>query len=344
MPIRTASKRNAFGNLLRQVGLADVCWRMLKRGLYCFNYHRIGDPSESQFDRGVYSCSAFNFREHICLLRDRFEIVDIATLLKINNGPLPRKPLAMVTFDDGYADNFQVAFPILKELGVKAAFFIPTAFIGGSRVPWWDEIAWILRNATVTQIRLSDSDGDYVLNEAHIEKSIRGVLKLVKRRENIPMDKQVAEIYESSRPKGTISELGQKLFIAPEQLCEMRLAGMDIGSHSHTHQILSHLDADLQLEELRRSKEIIEGIIGEPVLSVAYPVGSSSAYSARTCEIARSLGYRIGFNYLDSPNWLPITNLFEVHRLSVSGDLSSNELKSKVCFPWLHPNSQPIPA
>jgi len=343
MPNSLKSKRSVVGDLLARVGLTELYWRMLTRGLYCFNYHRIGNRFDCQFDRGVYSCSEDHFREHVALLKERFEIVGLARLLEISGSLPSRKPLALITFDDGYADNFELAFPILKEFGVTAAFFIPTAFIGGSRLPWWDEIAWSLRNATARRIRLSGSDLEFDLNSESIERSIRAVLKLVKRRELIPMDEQVSEIYEVCRPNGAAIDAGHKLFIGRDQLREMRRAGMDIGSHTHTHRILSHLDSDLQSSELAQSKAIIEEIIEEPVLAVAYPVGSPTAYSSQTCDIAKSLGYRIGFSYRDCPNRLPIANIFEVHRLSVSGDPGGRELKSQICFPWLHKRSQATP-
>ena len=143
-----SKRREAVRSVLAMTGLTELRWRTLGRGLYCFNYHRIGDAAASAFDRGVFSCSAGRFREHVALFKDRFEVIELARLLKVFDGRPPRRPMVLITFDDGYADNHAFAFPVLKEFGVTAAFFIPTAFVGGSRLPWWDEIAWSLRNAS----------------------------------------------------------------------------------------------------------------------------------------------------------------------------------------------------
>ena len=178
MPQSVLSKREKVGAILARTGLTDLYWRMLGRGLYCFNYHRIGDPQDCGFDRGAYSCSAARFREHVVLLKERFEVVDIPRLLEAQAGSPPKKPLALITFDDGYADNFELAFPILKELGVTAAFFIPTSFIGGSRLPWWDEIAWTLRNATVERIRLKGVAEEFDLSAGRVERTISEILNL----------------------------------------------------------------------------------------------------------------------------------------------------------------------
>jgi peptidoglycan/xylan/chitin deacetylase (PgdA/CDA1 family) len=335
MSQRVMSKRQKVGSLLSRTGLTGLRWHTLGRGLYCFNYHRIGDPEVCEFDRGVYSCSAARFREHLVLLTERFEFVDITRLLRLRNSRPPRKPLALITFDDGYEDNYELAFPILKEFGLTAAFFIPTAFIGGSRLPWWDEVAWSLRNATAERIRLEGARDDFELGPERLEHSIFAILELVKVRARIPMDEQVMEIREVSRPAGSMQAAGARLFLNREQLREMRRAGMDIGSHTHSHRILSHLDGDSQREELEESKAILEELLDEPVPAVAYPVGTSSAYSPETCRIAESLGYRIGFNFIGKSNRLPMTRPFDVHRFSADGHLEVDELRIKTCFQWL---------
>ena len=115
----------------------------------------------------------------------------------------------------------------------------------------------------------------------------------------------------------------------------MRGAGMDIGSHTHTHRILSHLDADSQRDELGQSREILEGMLGEPVTSVAYPVGSPESYGPETCQIAESLGYRVGFNFIAGVNRLPLERPFEVNRFPVFDDPSGSDLKASVAFPRL---------
>jgi peptidoglycan/xylan/chitin deacetylase (PgdA/CDA1 family) len=62
------------------------------------------------------------------------EAIDIA------HGNVPARNRVLVTFDDGYLDNYTVAFPILRSLGVQGVFFLPTAFVGTGELPWWDII------------------------------------------------------------------------------------------------------------------------------------------------------------------------------------------------------------
>jgi|tagenome__1003787_1003787.scaffolds.fasta_scaffold20913158_2 peptidoglycan/xylan/chitin deacetylase (PgdA/CDA1 family) len=329
------SKRAFVRNVLRKTGILELCWRRLGPHLYCFNYHRIGDPNQCAFDRGVFSCSAERFREHIRLLRERFEIVDIARLSFALQRARPRQPMALITFDDGYIDNYELAFPILKEFGVTAAFFIPTGFIGGSQLPWWDEIAWSLRNASTGRISLGGHKEEFDLAPGVIDQTIAAVLELVKRRRDIPMHEQVAEVSEACRPRGSVAAAGAGLFVHDVQIGEMRQAGMDIGSHTHTHRILSHLDPDEQEDELGTSKEILEGLLGEPVNAVAYPVGAPGSYGPETCRIAESLGYDVGFNFIPGVNHLPTERPLDLNRLAVEDNAAPMQLKLSAAFPWL---------
>ena len=60
----------------------------------------------------------------------------------------------LITFDDGYRDNYTLAFPILRKHGVQAVFFLPTAFIGTGKLPWWDVIAYIIKHSVKKHIHI----------------------------------------------------------------------------------------------------------------------------------------------------------------------------------------------
>src|SRR5687767_6457865 len=329
------SKRAFVRDILTKLGALQLRWWTLGRHLYCFNYHRIGDPTQSAFDRGVFSCSAERFREHIRLLQERFDIVDIARLSYALQRRRPRRPMALITFDDGYIDNYQLALPILKELGATAAFFIPTKFIGGSQLPWWDEIAWSLRNASAGRISLVGCKEEFDLAPGVIDRTIMTLLEFVKLRRHMPMDEQVAEVREACKPKGSVASVGEGLFVNDAQIGEMRRAGMDIGSHTHTHRILSHLDAKAQEYELGTSKDILEGLLGEAVDTIAYPVGARGSYGPETCRIAASLGYSLGFNFIAGVNRLPNNSPLDLNRFAVEENAAPARLKATLAFPWL---------
>jgi peptidoglycan/xylan/chitin deacetylase (PgdA/CDA1 family) len=313
-----------------------VRWWSLPPGLYCFNYHRIGNPATSAFDRNTFSCTAERFEEQVVFLKEKFEVLSLARLLDLAQRRHPwRKPCALITFDDGYVDNYSAAFPILKKHGASAVFFLPTAFIGTSRIPWWDEIAWLLRQTPGKSIRLAGADEPFLLRAEDAERGIWRVIKFVKSRK-MPMERQVEEIRAACggvRPPQQAA--GDRLFMNWAEAREMHSGGMDIGSHTHTHRLLAHLDSSEQREELTGSKEILEAEIGAEVTSVAYPVGSRSAYTDETCELAEEAGYRLGFTFLRHNNPLPLSHPYAIGRLAVDGNIGRVGMRSMICFPSL---------
>ena len=78
---------------------------------------------------------------------------------QVETGSPWREPVALLTFDDGYRDNFDVAVPILRERNVPATFFIPTAFLESPRLPWWDHVAYVIKQTQVRRLTLERNRG-----------------------------------------------------------------------------------------------------------------------------------------------------------------------------------------
>ncbi len=330
-------KKRVLRNILKLTGLSRACWPLRNARLYCFNFHRIGNPEDCPFDRGVYSGTVEQFRAQLAAICDLFQVIDLDRLqATIEFEWRPCKPLALITFDDGYLDNFTLAYPVLKEFGVPAVFFIPTAFVETNKLPWWDAIAWMLRQASVERIQLGGPGSPtFSLAANALELTIQQVLRLVKGRHWIPMAEQVAEIREACRPGRSIDSVDPPKFMNWEQLRAMLSGGMDIGSHTHNHHLLAHLSPADQRNELATSKEMLEGQLGCETSAVAYPVGKAGAYLEQTCRLAKSLGYRLGFNYRNTTTALPTDNPFDIGRQDIEGDRTTADLRSRLCFSML---------
>jgi len=111
--------------------------------LIVINYHRIGIAGTSPYDTNVFSATPAEFDEQIAFLKKHLGIVTLAEAIAFARGETSwRGAAALLTFDDGYVDAYDTAFPILRSHGVQGTFFLPTSFIGTQRVPWWDAIAY----------------------------------------------------------------------------------------------------------------------------------------------------------------------------------------------------------
>src|SRR5262245_16325624 len=136
-------------------------------------YHRVldDDPAAFPFDEQLISAGQPAFREQMQFVRDNFEAMSFEDLHRheFEGRPWPRRAL-IITFDDGYADNYANAFPILKELGLKATIFLTTGHIGENRMFWWDRIAYLIKHTKADSMMVPDGGDRIALNGAPSRK------------------------------------------------------------------------------------------------------------------------------------------------------------------------------
>lgn len=327
--------KQALKKLFIHTRMANLFWKYLPNGVYVFTYHRIGDMYATNYDRAVFSCTAEALEKQIIAIKKNFKIVTPTQLRNIiDTNQRISDRYAVITFDDGYFDNYSQAFPILKKHNVPGAFFLPTDFIDSKKIPWWDEIAYLLRNSYNKSYQLPEQTTIYFLEKNNIDATIQKIIYQSKRLENI----SIIEVLEDIRKKfpeahNKLNKLNNKentLFMNWLQVKEMADNGMEIGSHTQSHQILSELSEKQQEEEIEQSKHIIEEHIGRKVLSIAYPVGRYHCYTERTCSLSKNAGYIIGFNKEPGKNKI-ILNPYNINRISVEWE-NLNVMQFNTCF------------
>ena len=139
-----------IARLLRRTGSSALFARVFPwSGVLVLNYHRVGDGSGSMFDRGLWSSAVEAFADQLRFCKAHGDVIgpgDLPHVLARRRGRY-----ILITFDDGYRDNYEVAFPIVTSERVPATFFVTTGFMDFPRVPWWDEIAWMVRTSTAVK-------------------------------------------------------------------------------------------------------------------------------------------------------------------------------------------------
>lgn len=285
--------------------LAKVLWRsrilkalqgLREPSLVVLNYHRVrkdGPPAGSDFEEGVFGPRASEFERQMEWISTHTEVLTEGDVIQRLTGGKPfSTPSCLVTFDDGYIDNYDTAFPILRRFGMPAIFFIPTALISSRHLGWWDIVAYLVKRS---------SKGSISVDDAEISLADRGeaISQLIARRkrQNGVAAWSVERLSEACEvPLPTVGVQGREL-MTWEQIREVSQGGIAIGSHTHTHPVLSKLGPGAQREELRVSKEILEREVGKPVRSIAYPFGGSLHYGRESMSIALECGYEIGFSF-----------------------------------------------
>ena len=236
-----------------------------------------------------WDLDAFEFERAIRWLRDSFHILPLEqAVARLNDGSLPARA-ASITFDDGYADNFTVAMPILKSFDVTATFFIATSFLDGGRM-WNDTVVEAVRHCRKKRLDLSDEGfGVYELTSTDaVRQAIMCILNGIKYRE--PSERLRAADYVAKVSDYGIS--GSNLMLTSDQVRMMRGSGMSIGAHTVTHPILGKMDPVEVQREVAESKHVLESLLQERVGLFAYPNGRPNVdYRAEDAEIIRSLGF-----------------------------------------------------
>jgi len=313
------SKRELAATVLKRSGaLALFETLRSKPGILVVNHHRVGDASTTRFDRDVFSASAEGFEMQLKYFKRHFPIVAGEELEELVSGkkPLTRTYIS-ITFDDGYINDYCVSYPILKAHGCAGTFFLVPEYVGTHTVPWWDEIAYLVRNSPRSQLHLTIPAQATISLQGNREDAIRSVLRHYKRPDNHDGEGFVRELREQA---GCAVPATGRRFINWEEAHEMKAAGMAIGSHTQTHRILGQMTPEVQEWELRESKKNVEAGIAAPVRSIAYPVGIRGAFTPDTERIARSLGYTMCFSFyggINTPAHMHPTNLL---RMSTSHD------------------------
>ena len=301
--------------IMRHLGMTHRLWNYRKNGVYCFNFHRIGDAGVCKYDPNVFSCSAEDLEQHLLFIKSNFEIIDQASFINIiNSGSQVRQKLAYITFDDGYVDNYQLAFPVLTALKIPATFFVATGLIESKTVPWWDEISWHIKHCQLNELRLQSWQKTISLSQSAVQLNIREVLSQFKSA-SATIEEQ---LHELRRTTGLVLENYQNEFMTWQHLIEMEAAGMTIGAHSHSHRIFSSLNAEELSHELSYAKELLEEQLNNEVLSISYPVGDASTYNHAMFDEIERQGYQLAFTFRYYINQEIQQNKFQLARLSIS--------------------------
>jgi peptidoglycan/xylan/chitin deacetylase (PgdA/CDA1 family) len=290
-----------------------------RRNLIILNYHRVGNADETPFDSGVFSATAEEFDSQIAYLKRRFHMATLEEVFAMMDGDVPRGTSVLITFDDGYLDNYTVAFPILHSHGVQAVFFLPTAFIGTEKLPWWDVIAYIVKQSVKKRIHLEYPEpANFDLARDGGKRVSMQILRLFTQAAVRDPERFLADlekVCEVPRPKGG----AERCFLDWDEARDMQQNGMAFGSHTHSHEILTKLSPALQREEVRCSREILERELNRRVDILAYPVGLKHCFSADTVSALEQMGYRAAFSFYGGSNRPGKIQPFDVRRCGVDG-------------------------
>ena len=319
-------------SMLSQMLISNpLLWHFKPNGLYCFNYHRIGEPNSTPYDPNVYSCNEEVFEKHIQFYKSNFDIISIEELKSLSKSSANfNNKFSIISFDDGYIDNYEVAYPILKSYQTPAIFFIATDFIDKDILPWWDEIAFLVKKSEQKTIQLSGWNKALTITSLNECDVIKNVLQTIKIDAATTMHEKIVLLKIALGIDKDFITPHENLFVNWDMLREMKNNGMSIGSQSCSHHIMSHLSKSEQRTEAYNSKQRIYHEIKEDISCFAYPVGGKDAFTLETEKVLSDTGYEFGFSFIPGINRKLGDNKYHLNRFSIDNNCSIEQIKKQI--------------
>ncbi len=283
-------------NAANRLGLIGL-WRHVHRGrIPILMFHGVvGETIEADCRPLRFRLSSTAFSEYIETLAKQFQFISLSDAANMLAEKKPIEGHTMVlTFDDAYECNATVVWPILRQYGATATFFLPTGYIDTERLFWADRLDYAIRNLPCEPISLQIGervyrlmDGDrtgatilyWKLKKACLRLGWKGAGQIVDR---------IEKLIESRLVDGLGSNPWARL-MSWSDVQAMQEEGAEFGSHTVGHHLLGDLDEEELTVELEQSKKQIEIHTGRPCLSLAYPRGEYTLVSA---QAVRRAGYR----------------------------------------------------
>lgn len=308
-------------------------------------YHHIADHDPAyRYDQGVADAVPAQFRRQMEMLARYGTPIGIDELVRAVEGePLPKNPV-MVTFDDGYRSCHEVALPILRAVGMRAVFFVPTGFVSDRKIYWWERIALVLsaaRNARATL--LYPRAVTIVANDPDAHRTLTNIIKNTPGLDVPRFLDELCAAFGIEWSAAIEASHADNLVMSWDHVRALVRAGMDVESHTRWHRVLQTLDDAELRQELTGSKQELEAQIGRPVRALAYPVGRRVAHVQRIRDAVEAAGYRLGVSNASGATRIwpkPVANIlptdpFDIRRLSTDAMMSDAMYFTQIAVPRL---------
>ncbi len=274
-------------------------------------YHRVLPKRAPSVDQGGWEryrslpgivVTPTLFEAQLTFLTKRYNVISLSQLLDQLDagGPLPERSV-VITFDDGWRDNYAYAYPLLQKYGIPATIFLTTAYVGTSKIFWPEEVIYHFSMVAA---------GEQVTSEIRdIEKTqplavlIKRIIKasglkrtmlldrLIGKMKYLPQEDREAILVGLRSSDARHSSMGEKerVMLDWSEVKEMQSGGISFGSHGVNHELLTMIGSDRVFQQLRESKRLLESKLGCSVDTLAYPNGD---FNESIKRLALQSGYR----------------------------------------------------
>jgi len=282
-------------------------------------YHSIREKS---FIPPTLYVSPVYFESQMQFLIKYFHIISLENYSEmISAGHTPLRNTAILTFDDGYKDNYQYAFPILRHLEIPATIFLPTRCIDLEQSTWDIKLYYWFANTKKTKLHLIDDNTNSQYEFSFHEKSskkemvakvIHLLLSLNKEGKNKLLS-QIENQLASDLEDRSFQELA---LLSWDEIIDMAANNISFGAHTDTHQVLSKIPLNEVEYEIKSSKTLIEVKSMQQINTFAYPFGDKEHFNDQTKALLKKYGFKCACSTIKGIN-NNMTDPFELKRIQI---------------------------
>lgn len=295
--------------ILYGMGLLQL-WQYfaLKRRAVVLMYHRVLAPEEMRHSGSHPSIMVERetFAKQMGLVKRRFKVLSIEEFTRRMEQKIPfENSSCLITFDDGWKDNYTHALPILKANEIPAVVFLPVNYIGRRRHFWHEALVQLFVLAVLTA-RKEPAKAERL----HAVVAQTGCGEIFHLPDENPRPAIIEVISNNRRDllpsviDAALSELSRELgvddgdlegidrFMNWDEVGEMAQAGVEFGGHGAEHRLLSHMPIEEAREDIQRSKEVIDRQVKVATPTFSYPRGY---WTPQVAELVKASGFRLAF-------------------------------------------------
>lgn len=328
--------RNVIAHALYYSGILSLLAkiRFNNRALVLM-YHRVVTEEERNncFSQDGIIVTAGTFEKQMRFLRKHFNLLSLGDFIDcIENGRTYGRTSCLVTFDDGWGDNYRNAYSTLKQYRIHAVIFLATDFVGRKEQFWQERITELLyrcRRAFKSKSDLMVSM-EKELADAHIGRIIRceqrnlrenlsGYISLLKKKSKEERERIIADLSQLVKDLAPGAP-EEEVFMNWDEIRDMAASGISFASHGKSHVILTRLSKPEVEREARESRIAIEEALGVPVAAFSYPNGD---YSEDVIDAVRDCGYRAAFTTREGPHEVG-DDPFRIRRYNIHEDMTAS--------------------
>jgi len=235
------------------------------------------------------------FEKHLQYLAEHFETISLQEVREKS----VKKNSCIITFDDGWADNYTNALPLLRKYNIPATIFLTTNLVGSNSWPWPDRISYYVYKgdrdlliSLINMIPLSSSHTRLPRPLLFLTRSSRSIIaeRVINTLKSFDENSLLKTMEIIDKMFNLLKEQLYTLrpWLSWEEVCEMEEAGLTFGAHTHNHKILSSISHENAHEEICKSREVLYSKLKRPLDIFCYPNGN---YNDEIISIVRDCGF-----------------------------------------------------